>query len=283
MEKAQSNGYVQVLFDKMEACRQAGKIISFRLEEITKNGFKVKVGGLFAFVPFKIMPWQYSDKSAWEVVFPHMQGRHFSCKIDHIETIEGRRRLFLDPSVHRLQPPAFEEGQEYEGLVLKRTDYGVFLDLGFHHRWRSGSHVALLHISHLKNRGLVLQTIRPGDRLTATWFGINPEGRIQLEVPFNLSLPCPGLDLSLVEQVLSVQVKKDEESGKNSYIVGDGFIGRMPVTKHQYEGGPAMKKAIREALQQLPDGCIIYCEVTAISYRRGGGLLLRWVASDWRT
>jgi hypothetical protein len=92
----------------------------------------------------------------------------------------------------------------------------------------------------------------------------------------------PSIDGALVGQVIAVQVLRDGASGKNHFVAEGGIEGRMPVTKHQYHAGPAMKKAIREALRQLPGGCTIRCEVTSISYKRGGGLLLRWVASDWR-
>lgn len=229
MEKRQGNTYVQVLFANMETCRREGWVMPFHIVAMIRNGFRVKVGGLFAFVLFKIMPWQYKEKKAWESVFPYLLDKHFFCKIDRIET--DPPRLFLDPSVHRFQPAPFEEGQAYEGLVLNRTDYGVFLDLGFHDRWRCGSHVALFHISAIEKRGLQLHSIQPGDRLTVTYFGITPAGHIQLETPFNLPRPRPDLDPLFVGQVLPVQVIKDSDSGEKQLRRGRWLRG--PDARHQ--------------------------------------------------
>jgi len=279
MENRQPSDYVLALFDKMETCHREGQVLPFRIMDMTQNGFRVKVGGLFAFVPFRLMPWKYNDKSAWKAVFPCIKDKLFFCKIDRIE--HDPPRLFLDPSVHLFRPPAFREGQACEALVLNCADYGVFLDLGYHCGWRCGSHVALFHVSALKKRGLELHTIKPGDLLRVTYFGINPEGYIQIETPFEMPPGQPRIDEALVGQVIAVQVLRDEASGKNNFVAEGGIEGRIPVTKHQYHAGPAMKRDIREALRQLPGGCTIRCEVTGISYKRGSGLLLRWVASDW--
>lgn len=80
--------------------------------------------------------------------------------------------------------------------------------------------------------------------------------------------------------MVSVQVKKDEASGKNRYIVDGDIECRMPVTKQFYDGGKVARQAIHHVLDTLPDGSYIRCEVRGISLKRSGSLLLKWVDND---
>jgi hypothetical protein len=54
----------------------------------------------------------------------------------------------------------------------------------------------------------------------------------------------------------------------------------MPVTKRHYDGGKLAKQAIRHALDALPDGSYLRCEVRGISLKRSGSLLLKWLDYD---
>jgi hypothetical protein len=278
MDINQSNDYIQVLYENLEACRQADKVLPFRVVEMKKTGFKVKVGGLFAFVPFQLMPWQYNNNAFWEAVSPHLQGKRFFCKVERIE--HDPRRVFIDSSVHCFQPASFEEGEAYEALVIFRAGYGLFLDLGFHFGWRSGSHVAMAHGSMLKRQGLDWEAIQPGDRMWVRYAGIDDQGRVQLVQPERDTGFDPQRYEAMVGQVVPVQVSWDEASGRPKFVVHGKLDGRMPMIKRHYPGGKMLRKAVWATLYDLPVGSTIRCEVTGVSTRRGGGLVLRWVASD---
>jgi hypothetical protein len=278
MEKTLPADYLKVLYNRMEECLKEGRAIRFRLASLTNKGFQVKVGGLFSFVPFSAMPWNYPASSAWEVVFPYLLDHRFYCQIDRIET--DPPRLYINPSVHRLRPHALEVGQRYEGLVVIKAEYGVFLDLGYHFGWASGSIVALLHKSLMKEREMELADVQLGHRLWVSYFGFTAEGRIRLEKPYAPSDIRQKVADYMVGQVVSVQVKKDGASGKNRYIVNGEIECRMPVTKRHYDGGKLAKQAIRHALDALPDGSYLRCEVRGINLKRSGSLLLKWLDYD---
>ncbi|MDV7391744.1 hypothetical protein RZS08_10340, partial [Arthrospira platensis SPKY1] len=132
----------------------------------------------------------------------------------------------------------------------------------------------------LKRQGLDWEAMQPGDRMWVRYAGIDDQGRVQLVRPERGT----GFDAQLYEpmvgQVVSVLVRWDEASGRNKFVVHGKLDGRMPMIKRQYPGGPMLRKAVGVALRALPDGCTIRCEVTGVSTKQGGGLLLRWVASD---
>jgi polyribonucleotide nucleotidyltransferase len=110
-------------------------------------------------------------------------GRVFVASTDGIETVEKAIKMVRDI----VSPVQLEVGQEFDGTVVKTTDFGAFVNLA---PGRDG----LVHISKLRGKQRVEKVedvVRVGDRLRVKIAEIRPDGKLSL-VPTETGGPEGG-------------------------------------------------------------------------------------------
>lgn len=107
----------------------------------------VKVGGMYAFLDYRDMPWRYSILKDWTVVSQHLIGKRFFGEIIHISGTESPFWINIGAKVHKFKPRELTLYEEYQVIVIRKTKYGLFVEAGFHFNWYYGSFYGLIHKS----------------------------------------------------------------------------------------------------------------------------------------
>ena len=254
----EQKNYLIKLIANLEKFETSKENIPFKVEDIEENGFLIKTEGLFGFISFNHMPWIYSNTDAWKVVYPSIKGKVFFAQIHHFnkETIS----IILNGNIPQFKKVNLTSFQKYNAIVLQKTPYGVYVDVGVHFNWNCGSISGLLHKSHFNDSELY-NNIQEGDSLEVYYWGTNPNeqhlfGRTKLAEEW-----INGEIEELLGKVVKVNVTVDE-NGYKHYLVNDKFKAALPCTKIIY---PHYKKVVRAAIGNLANNDTIYCEVVLVN------------------
>ena len=144
-----SKKYISKLYDNIEKQKEENNSLSFVIKDIKEKGFVVKVGGLFGYISFNHMPWQYRNREAWDAVFPFIDGKVFFCKIYSVTKED--HSIILDGDIPQFKKTELIENEKYKGIIINKTIYGVFVDIGYNFNWKCGSFVGLLHKSNFES------------------------------------------------------------------------------------------------------------------------------------
>ncbi len=180
--KPDDQSYLIELYDKISELDQADIFLKCTIKSSNNSGFTAKTHGLFGFIYFKNMPWQYPEKNYWENVSKHLISKQFYCKI---EKIEKYKSIELNARTFHYKTITLEKGKKYQGVVLNITKYGVFLEVGYFFEWKYGSIVGLIHRSTFKNFDLTKQELENGQIIEAYFTNYSDEGKLQFEYQKN--------------------------------------------------------------------------------------------------
>lgn len=249
--------WFEELIRNLEELKKQDKNIPFKIIDIKEKGFTAKVCGLFAFISFNHMPWRYSDQTFWEIVFPHLQNKTFFCRIYKFEHSD-QLKIILNGQVAQFRQPDLIESEEYRGLILKKTRYGLFIDIGLHFNWQCGSLVGVFHKMQIKRSDL-FDNYSPGDEITVEYQKQDEKGHLYFgsdveRIDWFLQKPQ-----ELVGQVVWARVIKVPGENQVSLSVKGKYKANLTISKENYE--PKYLKRIKEAKNNLYDGKIIHCEV----------------------
>jgi ribosomal protein S1 len=131
-------------------CAEQFKIINIiqSRDEVTKckicdvkmKGLVVKVENLYAYLPFQLAPWLYPSTEYWATIIKSLRNRYFDCKIASAEKIDdGKFKIFVDASVHQFRTCELKRDYKFAGIILKKTENGLFVEIGGHFAWKFGS------------------------------------------------------------------------------------------------------------------------------------------------
>ncbi len=247
---------------------QHGEHVPFRIEEIKERGFLVKVCGLFAFVAFRYMPWYYSDLSVWPVIFPLLKGKVLFGRV-HSITISERIFILLDGKVHVFKKYDLEHHTAYRGIVSRKSDYGVFVELGHLFDWKCGSIEGLKHRSQF-GKLKYFNEVQVGDKIEVYFLGMNADG----QPCFGNARTDPawynGTLEAMTGQSVPVKVRNPYKMAPE-LLVNGRFRGIIPDIDK--------KKMMCKALNQLPDTAVILCRLVGLNKKRNK-LNLEWLATD---
>jgi hypothetical protein len=255
-ESGNSGDWISDRFSEIEEHWYYLDTLPFKITGIHTAGFLAKVKGLFAYVPFNQMPWQYPVAESWRAIAPCLMGKVFFCKIARFD--REQRTITLKGNIPQFEPPKLCIGYEYRGLVTKVTIYGVFIDLGYHFNWNNGSVVGLLHFSELK-QGEDLSDFIPGQEVTTTYIGLNLNGKHafsnnRINIDWILGKP-QALEGKIVEATV---VCKEGRKTIELYVNGLYKAELMIVSQKLH------KISIMQTIQakrKLSHGDVILCEV----------------------
>lgn len=263
VEKEQDKyGYLKKLVENLEEIKNNNTLASVVIKEVKPKGFIIKAGGLFGFLSFGHMPWQYKNIEYWTSLAPHLIEQRFFCSIHNIKATNPFE-LIVDGKSHKFQPIELEEGVAYSSIVLHKSSYGLFLEIGYNFNWQFGSLVGLAHKSNLTDID-TYNNAKNGDIITAYFYGFTNDNK----PVFGDSVK--GLDFlagkfdKYIDTVVEVTVKKQLDN-KTKYFVEEKYPAILSVTEKIYSDD---KEQIKIAVANFKDNEKIFCTVISISKRR---------------
>jgi ribosomal protein S1 len=259
----ENKDYLQALLLKIKKCHENDEIINFRITEKKEKGFVVKTNGLFAYVSYHHFAWSYPTLEFWENASNYLIGSYFRGKIYSIS--ENPISIHIDACVHSIKKLNLEKSTEYQAIILLKTKYGVFVDLGFHFNWELGSIFGLIHISTFKNE-LDFYNLNVGEKITTYFHGYNEKGKIILGDNFVRGKWVNEEMMDLIGTIQVTTVRKGENKKLEFYVL-DKFKASIPISKEFY---PKSKPVVKEILKKLKDQDILFCEVIRINRKKGG-------------
>jgi hypothetical protein len=244
--------WLEELFNNLEVIKEQELVVPFKIVDIRKDCFLIKIKGLFAYVPFDCMPWKYHHPKNWEAIFSSLEKQTFFGKVTRIDRkIDGSEnlRIYTDASVTLLKEANLSTNHDYKGIVIQKKQYGVFVDIGYHFDWKCGSLVGLLHYSRFPNAE-AFHACEPGQTVVVNYLGKNEHG---------LTFEKQGfVDLTeYAGKTVRVRVFKDAD-GNTDFLTDEKYKSTIPVRKSNYSN---KKAAMKNLIQSWHDGELLDCEV----------------------
>jgi hypothetical protein len=253
--------YVKQLIENLKDVKNNDKVIPFTIQGLKTKGFLIKIGGLFGFVPFAHMPWNYLNKLHWNIVAPYLIGHKFFGSIYSLKETKPIH-ITVDGQKHKFQANDLEIGVAYKCIVIQKKRYGLFLEAGYDFNWEYGSFFGLAHKSTFFDLE-EYENIKQGDIITTYFHGYkNDKQPIFGDTIKEIDFLTGKLD-KYINTTVEVTVRK-LPNNKREYFVDNIFPATLSVTKTIY---PNDKKHIKEVVANLIDNEKITCEVLGISNR----------------
>lgn len=263
--------WLEKLVETLENKKKNNISLPFKIVDIKERGFTVKVSGLYAFISFNHMPWKYNDIESWIAIQPKLTNKIFFCKIHKIS--KESLSIIINGEIPQFKKVELEIGNEYKGLIIKKSNYGVFVDIGYNFDWKCGSFIGLLHKSQFeRNESFLNCSI--GDEIQITYQSSDENGRLVFSQKNEINYWNKKETEELIGQIVLVSVVRKTEENKTIFLVDGKYKGRIANSKVYYT--PANRRKIKEAKNNLKDGETINCEVISCDERRKV-LDLKWI------
>ncbi len=260
--------YLSILVDDLEKQKAQNNSLAFKITKINEKGFTVRVSGLYAYISFNHMPWQYYNRKAWKAVFPTLTGKVFFCKIFSIDS--DPLFIMIDGKIPQFKTPELIEDKSYSGIIIRKTYYGAFIDIGYHFKWKCGSLIGMLRKSNFDSIDL-FEKLETGQIIETIFWGFNEKNNLILGKNAQLKEWFNGKLDNLIGEVIDVKVIVTDDTIID-YLVLDKYKAILPVTKAAY---PENKTQLKRAIRYLENDEIIHCEVVDID-KSARTLHLKW-------
>jgi len=271
-EQTDRNEEIVLLLDHVESIKEQEIVSRFKIVDIKKKGFLIRIKGLYAYVPFHRMPWTYPNSNCWETITYSLVKRTFFGKIfrldrhpDHPELY----RMYIDATVTKLREATLSVNEKYTGIVILKTVYGVFVDIGHHFDWKCGSLPGLLHLSQFSSPE-EHSLCEIGQLMEVKYWGKNEKG-LQFGREDTPDLQTKYSDKKNIQVKICIN-----EEGIRSYLVDDIYKATMPITKSIYGEN---KRLVYRMMNSWVDGQIVDCEVLKID-TRFNTIVVKWMPND---
>ena len=270
VEVDNKQNWISERLNDLEIHRDNFDTLPFKIVELKNYGFLTKVLGLYAFIPFNYMPWSYSDINSWIAIAPTLFDKKFFCKIHELD--KDKPSVILNAELPQFKKAELLNGEEYKGIVVKISDYGLFVDIGYHFGWRCGSLVGLLHKTQL-NKNAEICNFSLGQEITTIYLGMNDNGQPlfsndRVRTDWQLGKPQ-----ELIGQITWVEAARPIKSKTVDLFVKGIYKADLVLDKQVYP--PKIRKRILTLKNELSHGEIIFCKVTGLN-RRSKTLKIDW-------
>lgn len=176
--KREEKEWIAPLFQNIKVIHEQGRVVSFKVVELKRGMFLVKIKGLFGCVLFDNMPWVYAHVAWWEAIAPSLMDKWFYGKVYQIDKAPDKEaigRIYVDATVTQFNEVRWERDVEYTGIVLFKSHEGVFIDIGCHFDWKCGSLCGMLPIYYFADLEL-FRLCKSGQSITVHYAGENEQG-----------------------------------------------------------------------------------------------------------
>lgn len=254
------------LFQRIENLKKGkeeDRVFQFKIIGAKKQGFIVRIGGLLAYVGFQYMPWQYKSNDFWRAISMHLIGAKFLGRIHGISETNNPVSIIVNAKSHIFPPVKLIEYEEYDGVVIHKAKYGLFVDIGIHFKWKFGSLVGLIHKSNYKNEE-ELENVLPGGTISTFFHGYSPNDKIILG---NLDLNRKWLTGELHEMIGTEQtaIVITNKYGTKEFFIDNTYKTSILIPKAKF---PDSWKKVKRAVNALKDKEYVKCRIIKISRRR---------------
>jgi hypothetical protein len=250
--KPDKKDWFEKLIEDLETKQSKNVNLPFKIVDLKNKGFLVKVSGLYAFIGFYYMPWEYSDINFWINVFPSLKEKIFYCRIYQIKK-DPLLSIIIDAKIPQFKNMELVIGKDYRGIILKKASYGLFIDLGFHFDWKCGSFVGFLHKSYFSSKSL-FATYKIGDEIELSYYGMDEGSHFLHFKTREASDWDNGIPQGLLGQIVLVHVVQEEDNLVTRFLVNGIYKGSLV-----YEiGGKLSKRKIKKIIKNRET---IHCEV----------------------
>lgn len=175
-ESEENIDYLSDLFKNIENIQKQGKTVSFKIIDVKQNGFSIKVAGLFGYVSFAHMPWEYNHLYKWRLISKFLINKKYYCKIHSIKN----KSIVVDAKYHKIEPAILANEIEYKGIVLKKLKFGLLVDIGYDFNWEHGAIIGLIYTKKSEKLSFV-KNIELGDIITTCFDGYRESNKIVLK------------------------------------------------------------------------------------------------------
>ncbi|MDR3287569.1 MAG: hypothetical protein LBT27_09015 [Prevotellaceae bacterium] len=267
-EKKNENEWVDSTFENIENAFVNNSIIPFKIVSIKKLGFLVKTGGLFAYIHFNKMPWWYNNVNYWHVIASTLKDKTFFGSILKAEKKDAKSIfIFVDGRVHNFKKNELTENAKYTGIIVNKSKYGLFIDIGYHFEWEYGSFVGLLRKSDILPD--LFQYYEQGQMIEVNYIGTD-ESMLIFESP-DLNKYLFKQSDTEADRTVEVQIDRDE-NGKIKFLVDGKYNAFLVNTKTEY----ILQKEFKAAMDNLASGDIIKGEILEFN-KQYKYLQFRWI------
>jgi ribosomal protein S1 len=269
--KPEKKEWLEKLVETLESKKNENISLPFKIADIKKKGFTVKVSGLYAFIAFSHMPWKYNDTESWIAVKPKLTNKTFFCKIHNIS--KNPLSIIINGEIPQFKKVDLEIGNEYKGLIIKKYNYGVLIDIGYNFDWKCGSLIGFLHKSHFKSRKSFLNCLL-GNEIQIIYQSSDENERLVFSLDNEISNWNNKKPQELIGQVVLVQIIRKTVESQVLFLVNGKYKGKITTSKANYT--TARRRKIKEALNNLKDGETINCKVIGCN-EKCRVLDLKWI------
>ena len=274
---AKSDAYLFKLVENLKEAQEKQTPLPFVIKSSNDKGFMVKIGGMYAFLDYRYMPWNYNTLQDWPVVSPHLTGKNFFGKVIHISGTKRPYWIHISAKVHRFKPKELTLYEEYETVIVHKSKHGLFVDAGFHFNWSFGSFFGLIHTSAFWDIDDYEQA-REGQIISTYFHGFTKEGKLIFGCPdFQGEWRTGELD-ALIGTVQKETVKINGE-GKKEFFVNDTYKATLPISKAYYP--KSQFDTVKDFKEGLNNGDVFEAEIFKISKARH--FVVRLVLDDTNT
>jgi ribosomal protein S1 len=252
--------YLKVLIESLERKTETDENLPFKIKGISKGGFKVKTNGLYAFIPFKYMPWDYPYKHIWELIYPRIKEKIFFGKVLRLK--KDPIGIILHAKVPQFKRPDLIENNSYKGILINKSKFGLFVDIGYHFSWNCGSLVGLLHKSNCKDYEKQ-RKIKLGQEIEVYLWGFSDNNKMIFADNLDLKEWHTGEISELKGKTASVEVIKDEQN-RMRFLVEGKYWGTLPINRLMY---PGFRKEAEKMINDLNDKDLIECDIVGVNFK----------------
>ncbi len=249
--------YLQDLFLNIKTAYENQKKLNFKIVEIKEKGFLVKASGLFAYVSFLHMPWEYPSVDYWHNISDFLIGKVFKGKVYDLK--ENPISIILDGKVTTFEKPKLTEFKQYKGIVLHKAKYGLFIDIGYHFNWKYGSLFGLIHKSSMAKADYASACV--GTLITTTFCDYNYEGKLILgDNRDRIKWMTKELQ-QLIGTIQKVKVIKNKDKPVEYYVLSK-HKAQLPINQLFY---PNFKNSAKKFITNLEHEEVIDCLIVRMN------------------
>lgn len=210
------------------------------------------------------MPWNYDSFEQWRAVSKHLIGKEFTCEIYSINEKERPVQIRINAQNHNFESTRLIEFEQYKCVVMQKSKYGLFVDLGYHFDWEYGSFIGLIHKSTYKNDDTLLDA-QLGDVVKTYFHGMKKHGGLKKRglIFGNENVQKEWLTGELEKLIKTEQTAMlmEDENGKRVFFID----GKYRTVIHIDENTFPNKKSIKKELKSLKLYSKFDCKILRIS------------------
>ncbi len=262
-EQENEKNYLQNLLETVVRKKKDDLSVKINVIYATKNGFTIKVCGLFGYLPFKNMPWNYRSINHWRAVSSSIVDNYFFGKIESVET--EPIRIITNAEFHTFKTIELERDFIYTGIIIEKKRYGLIIEIGNHFAWKYGSIVGLIHKSFLLDIEDFNQA-SVGQNITTYFQEKNLKDYYFFGDIYKEQIWEKNYIETLIGTTQIATVRINEQSNKREYYLQGKFRCSFEVVKTFPD--KLERRQIRKHIRTFNEGTEIECLVLSCNHRK---------------